>query len=320
MARRNQARKVGQIDFVADSLQSIEIPRKYPIRQIVLDVNGSLVIGTAGSPVLYTGGCGSALKVVKRIELIANGRDTLKSISASALAMKNTFLHSTQPQLTETGLTAATHPFGGVVVLDVAMPRAVRPEDTLLDTGKLSTLDLRVTFGDGDDMFSTNPTAITSTDCDIQVSMKEAIDLTGKDELYSTYKEYYIEAVIAAASTEHQILLPVGNRYRGFMIECESDGEMVDTILNSVKFQSGTDVYFTMDADDLAGENAITFDLQDQSRTGYYYVDLCPTGQMVDALDATALSRLEAIVDVNAPGTTDIIRIYPCEIISPIVR
>jgi len=199
------------------------------------------------------------------------------------------------------------------------MPRAVREIDTLLNSGRLSTLELRVTYGTYQDMFSTNPTTITdaSSSLDVEVNLEEAIRLDGKDEPYSAYKELYIEDVIGAATSEHQILLPVGNRYRGFLIESESDGEMVDTILNKVTIKSGTDVFKAIAREDLQGENAIRYDLEAQTFVGYQYVDFCPEGRLVDALDASRLSSLEAILDVNAPGTTDKVRIYPCEIVPP---
>jgi len=109
----------------------------------------------------------------------------------------------------------------------------------------------------------------------------------------------------------------VGNRYRGFLIEQESDGEMVNTIINKLTIKSGTDVYKTIDFDALQGENLIKFDLKAQTFVGYGYVDFCEEGRMVDALDATRLSSLEMILDGAHPGTTDKVRIYPCEIVPP---
>jgi hypothetical protein len=319
MALRNQKRRVGQIDFAENGSASLELPRKYPFRSLELNVIGSLVIGTAGTPVLYTGGAfGSAFRVLHRLEVIANGRDTIKSLSGSALAMKNLFHHGSGPQEVEAGLTAATHPFGGNIRLDFGMPRSVRPADTFLDSGRLSTFELRATFGTGTDMFSTNPTAITSTDCDIEVHVAEAIRLDNKEEPYSTYKELYIEKAVTAAATEFQILLPVGNRYRGFMLEAQSDGEMVNTVINSIQIRSGTDVFFKAEGDVVQAMNVIDHNLKQEALTGYYYVDFCPDGRLVDALNARNLSQLEMILDVAAPGTTDIVRIYPDEIVSPV--
>jgi hypothetical protein len=296
---------------------------------LILWLKGSLVIATAGSPVLYTGGIGSGLRVISRIEVIANGRDTIKSLSPSALAMKNQFLYGARPQITETGLTAATHPFGGIITLPFAMPRSIREIDTLLNSGKLATLELRVTYGNYNDMFSTNPTTITaaSSVADLEVYVNESIRGDGKDEPYAAYKELYIEDTITAASTEHQIMLPVGNRYRGFMFESESDGNMVDTIIKKITIKSGTDVFKAIDAYEgtmyrpaggaLRGDNIRQFGLSDETLTGYLYVDFCPEGRLVDALDASRLSSLEAILDVATPGTTDKVRIYPCEIVPP---
>lgn len=313
----NRSRRIGKLEYVASGVDSIDLPRKSLYRQLSLNVEGVVTISdVTQTPVLYAGGAGSALRMVSRVEVIANGRDTIKSLSLDAIAMKNLFLMGSKPALTESGLTAAAHAFGGVVTLPFAMPRSTREIDTLLPSGKLSTLELRVTYGGANAMFATTPTAHVLTSCDVEVHLNECLRLDGKDEPYSTYKELYIEKTISAASAAFQLLLPTGNRYRGFLIECESDGNMVNTILNKLTIKSGTDVYFSKMADVIQGENVTFYDLEAQTTTGYYYVDFCPEGRLIDALDATKLSSLEMELDVNVPGTTDKIRIYPCEIIA----
>ncbi len=312
----NRDRRIGITEWVESAVDTLDIPRKNLIRNLSLNVEGSLTISTAGSPVLKTGGVGSALKNIARVEIIANGRDTIKSISADAIAAKNMFLFGTKPVLTETGITAATHPFGGIIKLPFAMPRSIREIDTLLPSGRLSTLELRVTYGADGAMFATEPTAFTIDSLDVEVHANESIRLDGRDEPYSTYKELFIEKTITAASDAFQILLPVGNRYRGFLLETESDGNLVNTILNKMTLKSGTDVYRSKKADVIQGENAIDYDLEAQTFVGLYYIDFTPEGRMVDALDATGLSSLEFELDVSAPGTTDKIRIYPDEIIA----
>ena len=148
------------------------------------------------------------------------------------------------------------------------MPRSIREIDTLLNSGILSTLELRITYGATADMMSTEATAYTITKADVEVHLDEAIRLDGKDEPYSAYK-------------------------------------------------SGTDVFRAKMFDVIQGQNAIDYDLEDQTFVGYGYVDFCPEGRLVDALNASGLSSLEMILDVSHPGTTDKVRIYPCEIVPP---
>lgn len=316
MSFDNRTRKVGQLTFAASTPDSLDLPRKSLIRSLILDWSGSNAqTDVTTPPVLYTGGCGSALKHIARVEIVANGRDTIKSLSGDAIAMKNMFLFGTKPVLLETLLTAATHPFGGKILLPFAMPRSIREIDTLLPSGKLSTLELRITFGPKAAMMSTEATAYAITGA-VDVHVNESIRMDGKDEPYATYKELYIEKDIVATTPEFQILLPVGNRYRGFLIEVESSGEMVNTVLNKVTIKSGTDVYKAIDFDALQGENLIKYDLAAQTFVGYGYVDFCEEGRMVDALNATRLSSLEMILDVTKVAT-DKIRVYPCEIVPP---
>ncbi len=317
MSFDNRVARIGKTEYKASAADALDLPRKYLYRDLILNVDGSLTITTAGSPVLKAGGMGSALKMVKRVEVIANGRDTIKSISADAIAAKNMFLFGSKPKLTETGITAATHAFGGIIHLPFSMPRTIREIDTLLNSGKLSTLELRVTYGADDEMFATAPTTFSIVKVDVIAHYNFGIRLDGKDEPYSAYKEAYIEKDVVAASSEFQILLSVGNRYRGFLIECESDGDMVDTIINKVTIKSGTDIYKAIEWAELQEDNRKKFGLQAQTFVGYGYIDHCPEGRLVDALDASNLSSLEMILDVAHPGTTDKVRVYPCEIVPP---
>jgi len=315
----NRKRTVGTINYAANTEKSLDMPRKNLYRSIILEVAGSFTIDTLGAPVLYTGGAhGCAFRPVKRVELIANGRDTIKSISLQALAMKN-FIHKGCPCVfEEPDITAAQAvTFGGVVQMFLASPRAIRQIDTLLNSNRLSTLELRATFGDEDDLWSTAPTAVSLFDCDINVALSETIRLDGRDEPYMTYKENYVEKQITGATSSFQILMGVGNRYRGFLIETESDGEMVDTILNILTLKSGTDYYHKLTRKQIRGINQQNKLGGADTLTGYYYVDFTEEGRLVDSLDASILSQLEFELDVNAPGTLDYVRIYPDEIIVP---
>lgn len=317
----NRHRHVGTLAYVANGSRSVDMPRKNLYRNIILELEGSVAITDVTTPpVNYTGGAHeNAFRAVKRLELIANGRDTIKSIPMQALAMKNLFMRGVRCLHVAPGLTAATHPFGGVITVPLASPRAVRQIDTLLNTGQLSTLELRATFGDYLDMVSTAPTAYTiaTFDASLKVGLDETIRLDQRPEAFMTYKELYVEKQISGATSSFQILLGVGNKYRGFMIECESDGEMVDTILNKVTLKSGTDIYYQQEEDMIRGKNIQDLLGNVEALTGYYYVDFVPEGRLVDSLDASFLSQLEFELDVNAPGTLDYVRIYPDEIVIP---
>lgn len=315
----NRHRMVGTIAYVASGSQSLDMPRKNLYRNIILEVEGSVnVTDITTPPVNFTGGAhGCAFRAIKRLELIANGRDTIKSIPLQALAMKNLFMKGVRCQFVDPLLTVAVHLFGGTVTIPLASPRAVRQIDTLLNSGQLSTLELRATFGTYLDMVSTAPTAYTGFTCPIKVGLDETIRLDQRPEAFMTYKEMYVEKQIAGATSAFQILMGVGNKYRGFMIEAESDGEMVDTIINKITLKSGTDIYFQQEAKPLRGKNVQDFLGNVETMTGYYYVNFVPEGRLVDSLDASFLSQLEFELDVNAPGTLDYVRIYPDEIVIP---
>ena len=85
----NRDRRVGKTEWDESAAVSLDMPRKNLYRSIILNLEGLAdLTDVTTPPVLYTGGLGSALKLIKRVELVANGRDTIKSISGDAIGMK----------------------------------------------------------------------------------------------------------------------------------------------------------------------------------------------------------------------------------------
>lgn len=312
---RNVIRRIGSIDFTAiNQTKSIDLPRKDFFRQLILRLTVVDTISTLGSPVLYAN---TPSQFLKRIEIIADGKDTIKSIGGRPILFKNFFNWCTYPRRTVPTLSAAALTWYLTLILPFDLPRAIREIDTLLDTGKLSTLELRVTGGDSADFYSTAPTARAFTSASLEVLVHEAIKFDNKPVNPSVYKEMSIEKQITASATEFQILLPVGNLYRGFLIENDSDKVLINTGIAEIQIRSGTTVFFKAPWAALREANALFHNMETVAFDGMAYVEFCPEGRMVDALDASKLSMLEAVFNVTKIGTTDYVRVYPDEIIVP---
>ena len=55
-------------------------------------------------------------------------------------------------------------------------------------------------------------------------------------------------------------------------------------------------------------------------RDGWYILEFVRDGRLTECLDTSRLSSLELILDVNNPGTTDVITVMPVELIVPPVE
>lgn len=312
---RNIIRRIGQIDFTATNQpKSIDLPRKDFYRLIILRLTVVDTITTLGSPVLRAN---TPAQFIKRIEVIADGKDTIKSINGTALLFKDFFNFCTYPRRIVPTLSAAALTWNLTLVLMFDLPRAIREIDTILDSGKLSTFELRITGGDPADFYSTAPTTRAFTSASVEVLISEAVKFDTKPITPSVYKELSLEKQITANADEFQVLLPVGNIYRGFLIENMSDNVLINTGIQDVQIRSGTTVFFKSPWNNLREANALFHNMETVSFDGMAYVDFCPEGRMVDALDASKLSMLEAIFKVTKIGTNDFVRVYPDEIIVP---
>ena len=313
---RNQWRRLDTVVGGAGLVRSLDIPRKDLLREIALRLWVNVNITTLGSPVLSAH---APAKWLRRIELIADGRDTIKSINMRALVLKNFFNSGVYPRRQVPTLAVGNNNFYQTALLQLNLPRAIREIDTLINTGRLSTFILQFTFGSAADGFITPPTTYTLSNIEVGVHIHEAINVNvPQDKLnFSVYKESVIEKEVTATTSEFQILLPVGNRYRGFLIEQEINGEPVNNVINSFEIRSGTTVFYKGDWASVQEMNAVKYGMESQSYMGYVYVDFCPEGRMVDSLDATNLSMLEAVFNVTKQTGTNFIRIYPDELIIP---
>jgi hypothetical protein len=250
--------------------------------------------------------------------------------------MKNFFLYGNKPPATIPTLGTGDNWFYGTVHVPFAMPHSARPIDSLLDSSLLSTFELRITWSALTDIFSTAPTTINTWTAQANVTLTSCINLGQGPLALNVYKESYLEIPVTATSSNLIQNLPVGNLYRGFLIESEDNSEVSDVaagtstkLINKVTIQSGTTVYWSQLWDQIQARNKMLLDMESCGTVsavvggafaGYGYVDFCPEGRLVDALDTSKLSLLQMVFDVTYTAThTTFIRVYPDELIVPVV-
>lgn len=312
-------RRVGSASYTSSgSVSTIELPRNYNYRKLYCRMTGTNTTagGTAGGAVHPH----AAHRAISRIELIANGRDTIMSISAEALKIMNILDYGCVPAFTNpSAITAAAYTFDASFIIDLALIRSIRPIDTLFPAAGLSTLDLKITWGAGLDMFTgaITITSATISACELVVSSFEEVGAipggVGVNKLYT------IDRTISAASTNFQIQIPVGNLYRGLLVHTKNDEVPVDTILDGARVESGTEVFQNwLSNDELLDVNKLQHHLETRL-VGYHQLDwLDSDGFLSEILDTRKLSNLDLTLNVALPsGTTRKVQVFPQEIILP---
>ena len=149
MGQQVRRRKQGNIRYQAKSKESISLSRGMIFRELYLKLTGSVTPASGAENTQALTLIGDEWGVVKRIDLIANNTDVLRSISGNQLWWLNYFLYGVPPDVTPAlgdGATAEV-PFVSHLILPLWMPRSLRPMDTALDARELSDLKVEISWG-----------------------------------------------------------------------------------------------------------------------------------------------------------------------------
>lgn len=313
---RPQAR---QVKYSAGNAISEALSRGMVYREIRLRLTGALTLTAPNNTVANTKR-GDEWAVVKRIELVANGTDVLRSIDGNQLWWWNYFFYGRSPEITAIlgdGTTANPN-FDSVLVIPVWMLRSVRPLDTALDSRELNSLELRITWGSHVDInsaatgFATEPL--------ITISSLESFNVEGP---FSQLRVSKIEKEIVATNDKFQIQLAVGKMYRGFFINTTEDGADVGNVLDKFKLISGTTVFADEQGEVLQQLFPLRNGLNDKparrsaenDQAGWYVYDHVTDGFLSESIDTIGFSEMIIEAEVTKPAGTTKMIVYPIEII-----
>jgi hypothetical protein len=249
-----------------------------------------------------------------------NGTDNIISVSGEELNMWNTMMMGRpRDQMILSGGTSQL--FHSVLVLPFWDKTSYTPIDSLLNSARLSDLRLNVTWGaasnivangTGASTFSVNPT--------LMVSSRECFGITGD---FSVWRRLRLQDNNVVANDEYTVPLPLGNVYRGFMINTkDANGVDLADCIDRVQLVSGTNVYYDMDYKTmqkmyrqnfrsvmanpeqfsaLPSSNYLpTIGLSNESNLAAWgFVDLVDDGYLTEAIDTIALSELKLKFKTN---------------------
>ena len=324
-------RKLNPLTYAENQVRSLELPRNFCLRHLSLWIDGTVTLeaGSAGTP-----RDSSPAQLIKRIEIIRDGSETIKAIDFETLHRLTQRRYGVRPRIDSlpAGFAAiADEPIECHARLNFAMwPGHFRPVDTMLDCSRCTTLHMVVTFGaDLDIMDDDYDGTCVTTGVQLKTATLEAANVPA-DWVFNDFKEHFLQKQVTAAATDFEFPnLANGNFYRGFTIKTTRAGVPSNAILNEITLKSGTRVFAKLVADQLQFDNRIDSGVEmpvandsvnrvylESIATGYYYIDLCPDGRLMESLATRGLSSLEFVMDVNDPGAnTDYVFIYPEEMV-----
>lgn len=305
---QNLRRKLGSIAWAENEVKSFDLPRNYAYQKILLRLTGDISIVTAAATA-YTE---AAWKLIKRLEIVGNGKDVIWYIDGPALARYGHLFRGVVSASAVPTAVAANQAMNSFMVLDFAMLRSIKPIDTLLNAFQYSTLELRITWGAKSDMYSANAANVTINSGTLKLQSLESIGNAGG----MIAKVFTIEKEVTATSTDFQLTIPVRNAYRGFLIRAEVDGNPNDSVINSLEIKSGADTFVQTDWNVLRDDNKLDMDLETMP-TGYAFIDFCPDGYLSEALATQGMANLDIYFNVTKQTGTNKITVYPVELMVP---
>jgi hypothetical protein len=224
--------------------------------------------------------------LLNRVELIAEGRQTVFSVPGYVLGMSNmrrhkrtvyrerfeSFAAHQQYPLVYTSPTttmplSTSVPFSGTVCIDLQNIAGVRPKDTNLRTGGLQTLDLKLTLSDLTSLFypaasSATPfaaptvgalpalTNYTLTPTALIVALSELQEMQSTNSKISTptfvQRWSHADYNLPAIQNDFPILLPTDNFIGAVYYTTKQSGESVDGIISRLKLARGVDVRYNL--------------------------------------------------------------------------
>lgn len=290
---------------------------------------------------------------IKRIDLVADGRDVIKSYDGGSLLDINHIDYGAYPpsQIVDGTIGTVAFPLWHNLQIDLQLPGFEKEFNlksgtfsggeslTLLDARKLSSLELRVTFGAGmADLYSVVGTGTVDRFV-VTPWGHELLDMERETAFPLNVESMTSTAFPTASATDRQFKLNVGNAYRRLILSTVDSNARnpVNRLGTLILQENGTFNRRRWDAGNLAAAmgrlqmqpgldpanpatlvRAIprltpvvetTQGKNGGNRRGLYLLDIAEDDRVGSLLDTRGFSALEVLLSWDGANTTDLVRI-----------
>lgn len=314
-------KKLGSWLFASGQRVSNTIDRDGVLYQLNLRFRFTITNGGTG-PV---GVLNAALaRILQRFEVQLNGKDTIINVTGEQLSARGLVENGALPYGMDATVvltnSAATN-YDIVLPVMFYLPRSVNPRDTGLECRTLQQISVSVTFATADcaNFFTTpNSAALSNVQCDItgEYIINAAIKNVSDPDYFVRVLDYVIQPV-TGTNPQLGIQMDRGPQfYRSFHILAQQANINVDTIVNNLKMQAGSFVFYDMPgvvsrAELLSDYGLYAAPAANAPLTGQYRIDMSKFGSLDTALNvdpAALLVDLFHYYDVTfTSGTTNLI-------------
>lgn len=332
--------------FASATSRSFDLPTDAIYKQIELDLAIRVDTGVGGSATAEFERAPWTL--IKRIDLVADGKDTIKGYSGGMLLDINHLDFHAYPwvgELSIPGASANTGTLHLALVISLEQVGMQFPQHTWLDARKLSSLELRLTFGTfaataPNDIYSAG-TVQTLTQYDVTPYGHEIFDIDPASQFGVNQEVMSPSAFPTNTATDRRFKLNVGNAYRRVVLSevDQNSRAAVNRLLKIRLEQQGSYTRRLWDAGHLKNVNTRLKQLDvgmgvgsapaalhvvqttgrnGGSRLGLYELEIAEDGSEKALLDTFGMTDLSLMLDWDGANTTDLLNICPSVIIPSI--
>jgi hypothetical protein len=323
-----QKRSISDADlaFSAGNTASQRLPDSFVSSRLQLHVAGTVTVSGGASSSALVGE--QPFGLINRIKIVANGGAELVNITGKRLRDYLRMMVGVEPMNTAlANLDAATHTFAMIVPIDFGILRAMgapmQPwagagfkswgEVTYLPTQSFDELVLEIDWGtiaDFSDATGDRTETLAVTTVDLVEEYASTGSLTPSQlnpNAYPIQRVQTKEFTVTAADADFEMELPRkrGRSIHRILIECQSDGALVDTIVNSLSIvgDDTTEKFRATGWTQLQGANQRDYGVT--VTAGRVVIDFAGDGDFGDILHTDEFAKLVINADVANPGSTD---------------
>jgi len=309
-------RQLDRITYAASSISTLDIPREHWDKKITLQLVGVCSTGSANPA--STRSPYNPFDIITRIEVIANGSQTIKSYSGKMLYLQNILEHGTIPPRTQTPGTASqsTQDFGGALTLYFDKDKDYI--ESLLPTHVLSSLQLKITWGTALSLQTDASNGLTITTLYVYPLLTEELNRGQSTAGIGVLKETeFVKTLTASGWAE--IDLPVGNVYEGISVLTRDNTVASNSIISEYEVvKDGLEIIRKARFDQSRSEDLVDYALEAANQpTGFTIIDFDLGGSA--PINTKGWSSLKLRLNVSTtPTSVSDVTVVTGEVILPL--
>jgi hypothetical protein len=226
MGFRNTWSRVGSIPFTENGVQTLDLQRGFLIRSVGMRLQGTVTVAGAAATAANPE---APFTLVRRIEVIGDGRDTLFNMSGEQLRSWLAMYYGGVPAFSPPNLAGVVgavgvNTFAAYMPIPFESPLTRVPIDTLLDSRRYENLQLRITWGQVTSGANVNSDLLEAAAATTQAPGTITIDVAQfqtsepSGQLFSQMRRYAIEKDITAANTDFDTDINTGQTIRSLLV------------------------------------------------------------------------------------------------------